>query len=122
MADARKRPTLCAIEKAKWVVGWTLAFTLAGLGCSALLPLTISFAEKELTTITRSLAGGLIAFYQIGYGIAAFGVGPLQTHAGLSLNIVYGGAAAAALVMAGMSFVIARPENETATQISNANL
>jgi hypothetical protein len=38
--------------------------------------------------------GGLIAFYQIGYGIAAFGVGPLQTWAGLDFNIIYGGTAA----------------------------
>jgi imidazolonepropionase-like amidohydrolase len=30
MANACKRPTLSAIEKAKWVVGWTLALTLAG--------------------------------------------------------------------------------------------
>jgi hypothetical protein len=37
------------------------------------LPLTISFGQKELTDITASVAGGLIAFYQIGYGIAAFG-------------------------------------------------
>ena len=63
-----------------------LAFGLAGLGCSALLPLTISFGQKELTAIAASVPGGLIAFYQMGYGIAAFGVGPLQQNAGLSLN------------------------------------
>ena len=56
-----------------------LAFGLAGLGCSALLPLTISFGQEELTAIAASVAGGLIAFYQMGYGIAAFGVGPLQS-------------------------------------------
>src|SRR5262245_44400992 len=44
-----------------------LAFGLAGLGCSALLPLTISFGQKELTAIAASAAGFLIAFYQIGY-------------------------------------------------------
>jgi NAD(P)-dependent dehydrogenase (short-subunit alcohol dehydrogenase family) len=46
--------------------------------CSALLPLVISFGQAELKTIAASVAGGLIAFYQIGYGIAAFGVGPLM--------------------------------------------
>jgi MFS family permease len=81
-----------------------LTFALAGLGCSALLPLTISFGQKELMTIAASAAGGLIAFYQIGYGIAAFGVGPLQTWAGLDLNIIYGGTAAVALAMAALSF------------------
>jgi fucose permease len=90
-----------------------LTFALAGLGCSALLPLIISFGQAELTTITRSVAGGLIAFYQIGYGIAAFSVGPLQTRAGLNLNVIYGGAAAAALVMAGLSFMVTR-KNPTA--------
>jgi MFS family permease len=85
-----------------------LAFALAGLGCSALLPLTISFGQKELTTIAASAAGGLIAFYQVGYGIAAFGVGPLQTWAGLNLNIIYGGTAAVALALAAVSFVVTR--------------
>ena len=84
-----------------------LAFALAGFGCSALLPLTISFAEEELTSIAASVAGGLIAFYQIGYGIAAFGVGPLQS-AGLGLSTIYGGTAIVALAMAGLSFIIVR--------------
>lgn len=98
-----------------------LAFALAGLGCSALLPLMISFGEKELTAIARSVAGGLIAFYQMGYGIAAFGVGPLEARAGLNLNVIYGGAAAVALAMAGLALVIVRPERQAAGQISNAN-
>jgi predicted MFS family arabinose efflux permease len=85
-----------------------LAFALAGLGCSALLPLTMSFAEEELTTIKASVAGGLIAFYQIGYGIAAFGVGPLQSRAGLELNTIYGGTAIFALVMSALAFVVVR--------------
>ena len=53
-------------------------FALAGLGCSALLPLTISFGEEDLTVMSAAMAGSVIAFYQLGYGIAAFGVGPLQ--------------------------------------------
>jgi MFS family permease len=83
-----------------------LTFALAGLGCSALLPLTISFGQKQLTTISSSVAGGLIAFYQIGYGIAAFGVGPLQTWGGLKLNVIYGGTAAVALGMSALSFMV----------------
>jgi len=91
-----------------------VAFALAGLGCSALLPLTISFGEKELTAIAAAVAGGLIAFYQIGYGIAAFGVGPLQTRAGLSLNAIYGGTALVALVMAALSFAVVRRQTAPA--------
>jgi hypothetical protein len=44
-------------------------FGLAGLGCSALLPLTISFGEEELTAISAAVVGGVFAFYQVGYGI-----------------------------------------------------
>jgi len=86
-----------------------LAFGLAGFGCSALLPLTISFGQKELTPIAASVANGLIAFYQIGYGIGAFGVGPLQSSAGLDLNVIFGATALAALAMAALSFTVVEP-------------
>jgi predicted MFS family arabinose efflux permease len=83
-----------------------LSFALAGLGCSALLPLTISFGQKELASIAASAAGGLIAFYQLGYGIAAFSVGPLQASAGLALNTLYGAAACVAVVMAALGIFL----------------
>jgi hypothetical protein len=74
-------------------------FALAGLGCSALLPLAISFGQQELSGIANSVAAGLIAFYQIGYGIAAFGVGPLQSNLGLSLSGIFGCSAVLALFL-----------------------
>ena len=80
-------------------------FGLAGLGCSALLPLTISFGEEEVTAIAAAMAGAVIAFYQLGYGVAAFSVGPLQ-HAGLSLSAVFGGTAVIAAILAALSFVV----------------
>jgi MFS family permease len=83
-----------------------LAFGLAGLGCSALLPLTISFGQEELTAFSAAVAGGVIAFYQLGYGIAAFGVGPLLA-AGVELPTVYAVAAAVAAAMGVWSFVVA---------------
>jgi MFS family permease len=88
-----------------------LAFGLAGLGCSALLPLTISLGQGELTAISASVAGGIIAFYQLGYGIAAFGVGPLES-AGIDLPTIFGFAAIVAAVMGMLSFAVAgrRPE------------
>jgi hypothetical protein len=52
------------------------------------------------------VAGGLIAFYQIGYGLAAFGVGPLQARAGLELNTLYAGTAVLALAMSVLSFLV----------------
>ncbi len=81
-------------------------FALAGLGCSALLPLTISFGVKDLTALSAAMAGGVIAFYQLGYGIAAFGVGPLQ-RAGVSLPAIFGGTALVAAALAILSFAVA---------------
>jgi len=84
-----------------------LAFGLAGLGCSALLPLTISFGQKELASVSATVAGGVIAFYQLGYGIAAFGVGPLLD-GGVELPTIYALAAVVAAAMGVWSFVVAR--------------
>jgi fucose permease len=97
-----------------------LAFGLAGLGCSALLPLTISFAEAKLVAITAAAAGWVIAAYQLGYGIAAFGAGPLQD-AGISLSTIFAMSAAAAAVMGVLSVVITRPAAQQAS-IENASV
>jgi MFS family permease len=50
-----------------------LAFGLAGLGCSALLPLTIGFGQEELTAFSAAVAGGVIACYQFGSRPSASG-------------------------------------------------
>jgi len=84
-----------------------LSFGLAGLGCSALLPLTIGFGEEELATMAAAVAGGVIAFYQVGYGIAAFGVGPLLD-GGVTLSAVYGASAAVAVALGLASFGVTR--------------
>jgi predicted MFS family arabinose efflux permease len=91
-----------------------LAFGLAGLGCSALLPLTISFGQEELTALSAAVAGGVIAFYQLGYGIAAFGVGPL-VDSGVELSTVYAAAAGVAVVMGVCSFGVAMRRPSPAT-------
>ncbi len=77
-----------------------LAFALAGFGCSALLPLTIGFAQEELATLSAAVAGPLIASYQLGYGVAAFGVGPLQHLGGASLRSFFAAAAVIAFILA----------------------
>jgi hypothetical protein len=61
--------------------------------------------------MSASAAGGVIAFYQMGYGVAAFGVGPLES-AGVSLATIFGLTAIVAVVMGGLSFIVAgrRPE------------
>ena len=81
------------------------AFGLAGLCCSALLPLTISFAQADYPAVAATVSGGVIAGYQLGYGIAAFGIGPVHT-AGISLSTVYAATALVAVAM-GVLAVIA---------------
>jgi predicted MFS family arabinose efflux permease len=84
-----------------------VAFGVAGLGCSALLPLTISFGQTELAAMSAAVAGGVIAFYQAGYGLAAFGAGPLQD-AGISLSSLYRATAVIALALAALAYAIER--------------
>jgi MFS family permease len=84
-----------------------LVFCLAGLGCSALLPLTISFGQEKLTGSQTVVAGAVIACYQVGYGIAAFGVGPLTT-AGVRLPDIFALACVLSVVMGGFSLAVAR--------------
>jgi MFS family permease len=83
-----------------------LAFALAGFGCSALLPLTISFGQERLVSMSAAMAGLVIAFYQFGYGIAAFGVGPLR-RAGLTLPDLYAVSAVVAVALGLTSLAVA---------------
>jgi predicted MFS family arabinose efflux permease len=96
-----------------------LAFGLAGLGCSALLPLTISFGQEQLVAISAAMAGGVIAFYQLGYGIAAFGIGPLLD-AGVAMSAVYAFSAAVAIGMGLLSLAVTRPRTQTAPELGSA--
>ncbi|MGO4392273.1 sugar MFS transporter [Variovorax sp. M-6] len=98
------------------------AFALAGFGCSALLPLVISFGQAELKTLAASVAGGLIAFYQIGYGIAAFGVGPLESRLSLSLGTIYGATSGVALALAVFAVLIARRPARPVTEAPSARI
>jgi fucose permease len=89
--------------------GGIVAFGLAGLACSGFLPLSISFAGGEFPHLSAVMAGGLIAFYQLGYGVAAFGIGPLQGLLGLSLSTIFAaGSLVAAPVIVIAWFVIHR--------------
>ncbi|MES1207875.1 MAG: MFS transporter [Pseudomonadota bacterium] len=77
-------------------------FGLAGLGCSALLPLMISLGRADAPP------GDLIAAYQFGYGLAAFGIAPLHSGAGLGLRTLFGGASGVALALAGLALTLGR--------------
>lgn len=88
------------------------AFVLAGLGCSALLPLAISLGGHD------AAPGQVIAFYQVGFGLAAFGIGPLHDEAGLSLRVLFGAGAVLALALAALSKMIDRGASATTTRVT----
>lgn len=85
-----------------------VAFGVAGLGCSALLPLVISFGQGQFPTMAGSIAGALIGFYEIGYGVAAFGVGPMQTWGHIDLTTIYCWMPMVAIALAALGVVSVR--------------
>ena len=85
-----------------------IAFGLAGLACSAFLPLSISFGGKEYPELSALMAGGLIAFYQLGYGVAAFGIGPLHGPVGLALATIFAAGSLVAVPLVLIAYFIIR--------------
>jgi FHS family glucose/mannose:H+ symporter-like MFS transporter len=88
-------------------IGAEVAFALAGLGASALLPLVISFCERSIPEAAASVTSLVFATYLIGYGTAAYGAGPLQ-RLGFGLPVLYGASIPLALLAAGLAFAIVR--------------
>ncbi len=104
---------ISALPRDRPVAG-VAVFALAGLGCSALLPLTISIGQEKLASHQAVVAGVVIACYQAGYGIAAFGVGPV-TDAGVRLPAIFAVSAGVAAAMGALSLVVARGRPSPAT-------
>jgi len=88
-------------------VGGILAFGLAGFGCSAFFPLSISLGGQEFPQQAAAMAGGIVAFYQVGYGVAAFGVGPLR-ELGAPFRTIYSMGSLVAAAMFVIAFTVAR--------------
>jgi fucose permease len=106
------------ISQVSTAIGGVLAFGFAGLACSAFFPLSISFSGGEFTRLTAVISGELIAFYQVGYGIAAFGVGPLREFTSVPLSTIYAGASLVAGAMIVLAFLVIRPQTTKAAQVS----
>ncbi len=104
---------LVVFQLAAHVQGETRAivvFGMAGLACSGFLPLSISFGGTEFPSLSAVTAGELIAFYQLGYGVAAFGIGPLHDLVGLPLSTIFAaGSIVAAPLAVVAALVIRRP-------------
>jgi FHS family glucose/mannose:H+ symporter-like MFS transporter len=88
------------VARVDGAVAGIVAFAVIGLGCSAFLPLSISFAGSEMPTRAATMSGALIAFYQVGYGVAAFGAGPLRRLTGLEYSGMFVVGSVVALVLA----------------------
>jgi len=86
----------------------TLAFGAAGLACSGFLPLSISLGGTEFPTRAATLSGELIAFYQIGYGVAAFGVGPLRELGGVDYSTAFSLGSLVSLMLGGLALAVVR--------------
>lgn len=99
---------LLCVSRAGGTVSGLLAFAAAGTACSAFFPLSIDFAEARFTDQAEAVSGRLVAAYMVGYGIGAFGVGPLRDAAHLSLSAIYLGAGAVAVCMAALALRVAR--------------
>ena len=89
------------------------AFALAGLGISALLPLVLSLSERAMPGVATEATSVVFASYLIGYGIAAFGVGPLLER-GITLPTIDVFGLGIALVVAVLAFIIVKSFGEAA--------
>ena len=95
-----------------------LAFAFAGLACSAFLPLSISLGGREFTGLSTLVSGELIAFYQVGYGVAAFGVGPLRDLTGLSFSRILSLGSIAAGAMVVLAWLVIRRAESHCSQLA----
>ena len=95
--------TLLALPLVKGAGASLAAFALAGLACSAFLPLSIGLATRAFSERAELLSGGMMAAYLLGFGLAAYGIGPLRELGGVSLARIYPAAAVLAAALAALA-------------------
>jgi MFS transporter, FHS family, glucose/mannose:H+ symporter len=95
--------------------GGIALFAFAGLACSGFFPMTIGYGETRFPAMVEVAAGWLIAAYQIGYGLAAFGGGALQE--AVSLTTIYRVAAVLAFGMGVLALVISRQQRPVTARV-----
>ncbi len=66
-----------------------LSFAIAGLGCSAMLPLSIGFAQERFTSIAPLISGVMIGTYMLGFGLASQGVGLIYKFLHISFSTLF---------------------------------
>jgi len=105
---------LMVVPSARTATAGILVFAFGGFACSGFFPMTVGYGEATFPSFVELAAGWLIAAYQVGYGLAAFGSGALQGV--VSLATIFRIAAVLAVAM-GVLAPIARRQrtNSSAT-------
>lgn len=103
---------------AKTADGGILLFGFGGLACSGFFPMTVGYGEATFPSLVELAAGWLIAAYQVGYGLAAFGGGALQSE--VSLSSIFRIAAVLAVAAGVLAVPIARRQHVPGQPISAA--
>jgi MFS family permease len=97
---------LAVVPTASTAATGALVFAFGGLACSGFFPMTIGYGESKFPGVVELATGWLIASYQLGYGVAAFGGGALQSV--FALSTLFRAAAVLVAVMGVLAVVIAR--------------
>ncbi len=106
---------LLLVPTAKTATAGVLLFAFGGFACSGFFPMTVGYGEATFPSFVELAAGWLIAAYQVGYGLAAFGGGILQSE--VSLTSIFRVSAALAVAMAVLAIPVARRQRAPATTI-----
>jgi fucose permease len=110
---------LVLVPMAKSATAGILVFAFGGLACSGFFPMTVGYGEATFPGFVELAAGWLIAAYQVGYGLAAFGGGSLQSV--VSLTALFRIAAALAVVMAVLAIPVARRQRGAARLVASTS-
>lgn len=88
---------------------WNIFFYgLAGLGCSACFPLSISLSTRYFFKWASQIGGIMMALYMAGYGMGAYGVGLLHEYGQVDLGEIYMGSSVLALAMFVLIYFLVR--------------
>jgi predicted MFS family arabinose efflux permease len=97
---------LLVVPTARTATAGIVVFAFGGLACSGFFPMSVGYGESTFPAFVEVAAGWLIAAYQVGYGMAAFGGGVLQSR--VALATIFRIAAVLAAVMGLAAVAIAR--------------
>lgn len=109
---------LLLVPSAHTATAGILVFAFGGFACSGFFPMTVGYGEATFPTFVELAAGWLIAAYQLGYGLAAFGGGVLQSS--VSLGSIFRVAAILAAVMGLLAVAIARRQQPSGPRLAPA--